>query len=220
LTVAQKGLALLEPFAMEASAPADLRRELAASTTRVADLLASTGNINAALEHRRRALAIMEALSAASPDDPANQRQLGVAYQKLGNTLGNPNAPNVGDFQGGLEQLEKAAVVMRRAIAAHPDNTLFRRILAVVDSNTADVLVALKRPQEALSRMHKAIDGFNALAVADPTNAAAQNDVAIACSNWARCSMPAAIPGRRSRPTSGRWPFTSGSPRATPPTTR
>ena len=72
-------------------------------------MLAATGNVTAALEHRRTALAIMESVAAAAPNDVANIRQLGVAYQKLGNTLGNPNAPNVGDTAGALAALDQSA---------------------------------------------------------------------------------------------------------------
>ena len=88
--------------------PPAARRALVASYTRVGDMLAATGNVTAALEHRRTALAIMESVAAAAPDDVANIRQLGVAYQKLGNTLGNPNAPNVGDTAGALAALERS----------------------------------------------------------------------------------------------------------------
>ena len=72
-------------------------RELAASYTRVGDLLSATGDTTGALDHRRKALAVMETVAAIAPDDVATIRQLGVAYSKLGNQLGNPNYPNVGD---------------------------------------------------------------------------------------------------------------------------
>ncbi len=121
----------------------------------------------------------METLAAQMPNDPDVMRQLGVAYQKLGNTLGNPNAPNVGDFAGALEQFKRAAEVFARATAAHPDNVVFRRNLAVVQSNTADALLALKRPQEALRSMRAARETFLGLAAAVPLNAAGQNDIAV-----------------------------------------
>lgn len=47
----------------EGAAAAELGRELAASYTRVGDLLSATGDTTAALEHRRRALAVMEAVA-------------------------------------------------------------------------------------------------------------------------------------------------------------
>jgi non-specific serine/threonine protein kinase/serine/threonine-protein kinase len=162
-----------------------MRRELAASYSRVGDLLSATGDTSGALEQRRRALAIMETLANTAPDDVDNLRQLGVAYQKLGNQLGNPNYPNIGDTQGALRELERSADVFKRAVAAHPSNAMFQRNLAIIRSNTADVLMALGRRDEALARQREAFASFSALAAADPTNAAARNDVAISLSKIA-----------------------------------
>jgi eukaryotic-like serine/threonine-protein kinase len=159
--------------------PPQVRRELAASYSRVGDLLSATGKTRDALDHRRRSLALMEALAAAEPTHPDNIRQLGVAYHKLGNSLGNPNYPNVGDFQGALEQLEKSGEVFRNGVAAHPNNATFRRNLGVAHSNVADVLLALDRREAALERMRQAVVVFEALAAADPSNVAAKSEVAL-----------------------------------------
>ena len=94
---------------------------------------------------------MMETLAASAPNDPANLRQLGVAHQKLGNTLGNPNAPNVGDFAGALTHLERSAAIFREALAAYPTNAVFRRNLGIVHSNTADVLLAITESDLATS---------------------------------------------------------------------
>ena len=185
LASARKALDMQEGVASGTSASPDERRELAASYSRVGDFLAATGDVNAALEHRRRSLALMDGLAAGAPDDPATQRQLGVAYQKLGNTLGNPNAPNVGDFAGALSALERSAAIFRQAAANHPSNATFPRNLAVVHSNTADVLLALDRPKEALESTRQALAAFEALVAADPANAAARNDAAIGHSKLA-----------------------------------
>jgi non-specific serine/threonine protein kinase/serine/threonine-protein kinase len=161
------------------SAPPEARRELAASHSRVGDLLSSTGDTKGALEQRRVALALMEPVAAVAPTDVANIRQLGVAYQKLGNTLGNPNYPNVGDPQGALEQLEKSSAVFRNGVAAYPNNALFRRNMGIAESNISDILYALKRPDDSLARQQKALSIFKELASADPSNVTARNDIAI-----------------------------------------
>ena len=189
LTLAKKGLALqkdtIEVSASHAAVPPAVRRELAATYSRVGDLLSATGDTPGALEHRRLALAIMQTIAVTAPDDLANVRQLGVAYQKLGNTLGNPNYPNVGDLPGALENLQKAHAIFSDATKTHPSNAMVRRNLAVINSNTADVLSAMNRPDEALARQREAQAAFQALADADPSNAAARNDVAISLSKIA-----------------------------------
>jgi eukaryotic-like serine/threonine-protein kinase len=179
LGFARKGLSLQQSSSTDASASPDARRELAASYSRVGDLLSATGDTKGALEYRRTSLALMEKLAEAEPDDVNNLRQLGVAYSKLGNSLGNPNYPNVSDYRGALQQLERSGEVFKRATAAHPQNATFRRNLAVVQSNIADVLIALDRHDEALARQQAALATFQAQADADPTNAVAKNDLAI-----------------------------------------
>jgi non-specific serine/threonine protein kinase/serine/threonine-protein kinase len=178
LTFARKGLAL-QTESGDATLPADARRELVASYTRVGDLLSNTGDTNGALEQRRRAVTMMESIASTAPEDLANLRQLGIVYQKLGNSLGNPNYPNVGDYAGGLEQLEKSTAVLERAVRLYPNNAMFQKNLAVINSNTADVLLALKRTEEALVRQQKALAAFEDLAAADPSNVVAKNDLAI-----------------------------------------
>ena len=166
-------------------AAAELGRELAASYTRVGDLLSATGDTTGALDHRKKALSVMETVAAIAPDDVATIRQLGVAYSKLGNQLGNPNYPNVGDPSGALVELERAAAVFEKALPAHPTNAVFRRNLAIAHSNIADVLTALKRPADALAHQRQALSSFESQAAADPANFAARNDVAISLSKIA-----------------------------------
>ena len=190
LSFARKGLDLQRVTA-DASAGGDtavppaVRRELAASYSRVGDLLSATGDTKAALEHRRMALAIMQTVTATAPDDVANLRQLGTSHHKLGNSLGNPNYPNIGDASGALEQLEHATEAFAKAAATQPSNAMLQRNLAIVNSNKSDVLRALGRADEALARQRDAQDAFRKLAEADPTNVTAWNDLAISLSKIA-----------------------------------
>ena len=185
LSLAQKSLAIERELSSHPGAPPEARRALVASHSRVGDMLAATGNVTAALEHRRTALAIMEAVAAAAPNDVANIRQLGVAYHKLGNNLGNPNAPNIGDTAGALAALERSAEIFRAGAAQHPDNALLRRNHAIAESNAADVLFAMQRVDEALVRERRSLAVYEAQAAADPANATAQNSLAVAYSKIA-----------------------------------
>jgi non-specific serine/threonine protein kinase/serine/threonine-protein kinase len=187
LDYAKQSLALLREVSEmspqgDAAAANALRRELVASHSRVGDMLSASGDTTAALEQRRLAVALMERLAGSEPADPANVRQLGVAYFKLGNQLGNPNYPNVGDTAGALEQLQKSADVFRKAIATWPSNVMMLRNFAIADSALSDIYLALNRPQDALQKQLDARKTFESLSAADPTNATARNDVAISFS--------------------------------------
>ena len=184
LEFARKALEL-QQAATPAAAPPEVRRELATSHTRAGDLLSATGATREALEHRRRALAIMESVAEAAPADPENIRNLGIAHQKLGNSLGNPNYPNVGEFSGALDHLTRGIEVFRAGTVLHPTNASFRRNLGILHSNTADVLYATDKLEDALASQREALGIFESLAAADPSNVAAKNDVAISMSKIA-----------------------------------
>ena len=179
LAYAKKALALHTRDGTPTTLSPDAQRDLVASYTRVGDLLANTGDTQGALEQRRRAVAMMDAVAATAPNDPANLRQVAIVYQKLGNNLGNPNYQNIGDPMAALEQLEKSTAVLERATGLYPTNAMFEKNLAVIHSNAADVLLALKRSDEALSRQQRALATFERLAAADPSNVVARNDLAI-----------------------------------------
>jgi serine/threonine protein kinase/tetratricopeptide (TPR) repeat protein len=179
LTLARNGVALQTQGGDDRALPADARRDLVAGYTRVGDLLMNTGDTKGTLEFRRQAVEMMEAIAAAAPNDQANLRQLAIVYQKLGNNLGNPNYPNIGDVAGALEQLENSTAVLERANGLYPSNAMFQKNLAVINSNSADVLLALERFDAALARQQRAQAVFETLADADPSNVVARNDLAI-----------------------------------------
>ncbi len=180
MTAVREGLELVRDTATDPAASPAARRDLVVSYSRFGDLLAATGATSEALDYHRMALAVMESLAAAAPDDVANLRQLGVAHHKVGNVLGNPNYPNVGDPGGALVEMRRSAAVFERASALYPDNALFKRNLAVARSNSADILTALGRREEAMVEERRALATYEAQVREDPTNAAARNDLAIA----------------------------------------
>ncbi len=176
----RRAVDLQRDIASDASASPAARRDLVVAYSRLGDMLAATGDTTASLEQHRLALGVMQALAATAPDDPANLRQLGVAHHKVGNILGNPNYPNVGDHAGALAEMQQSVAVFARASSRYPDNAMFRRNLAVARSNTADILTALGRRQEAMAEERRALETYEAQVREDPTNAAARNDLAIA----------------------------------------
>ncbi len=176
----RRAMDLQRDVVTDAAAPAAARRDLAVTYSRLGDMLASTGATSDALEAQRLALGLMERLAAEAPDDPNNLRQLGVAYHKVGNVLGNPNYPNLGDHAAALDQMRRSVETFDRASRRFPDNAMFKRNLAVARSNSADILLALGRRDEALAEEALARETYEAQVRQDPTNAAARNDLAIA----------------------------------------
>jgi non-specific serine/threonine protein kinase/serine/threonine-protein kinase len=67
-----------------------------------------------------RALEYLDGLSADAQPDPSLQRELAVAYQRLGDIQGGPGNGNLGDTKGALASYEKAHA-LRRALASSGD---------------------------------------------------------------------------------------------------
>ncbi len=180
MAAARTGLDLVRDVATDATASPAERRDLALGYSRYGDMLMITGATSEALDYHRRSLAVLQALDAAAPDDLANLRMLGAAHHKVGSLLGNPNSPNVGDYEGALREIGESVAVFERASRKDPDNALFRRNLAVAGSGMADVLTALGRRDEAMARIGQSVATHEDLVRADPANATARNDLAIA----------------------------------------
>jgi len=70
-----------------------------------------------------RALEYLDNLSQESANDPALQRELAKAYQKVGDVQGNPYNPNIGDQKGALASYEKAEAIYAKFLSEDPQNT-------------------------------------------------------------------------------------------------
>jgi eukaryotic-like serine/threonine-protein kinase len=78
----------------------------------------------------RDAQAYLDSLAAEASGDPALQRELAAAYDRLGTVLGRPYAANLGDTAGAMESYRKALKIREALAAADPRNPQARRELA------------------------------------------------------------------------------------------
>ena len=158
---------------------------------------------------------MMEAVAAKAPNDPDNLRQLIAANQRMANSLGNPNYPNVGDFAGALPYIEKSVAISRRAIARVSGQ---RPVQAPALGGSPATPPTCFRRSSACRR--RSCGGARrcrlaeALPAADPSNAAAQNDLAIGHSKIGRDLRARRQAARRAGPsTRARSTSISGSRR-------
>jgi tetratricopeptide (TPR) repeat protein len=126
----EKGLAYLDLLARDAAADRELQRELAAAYMTIGDVqgdLSSSnlGSLPAALESYRRALEILESLSAAEPDEPRTPSMVVLTLNKLGDAQ-----RALGDVEGAFRSHARALESSRRRCAADPQNELAARDLA------------------------------------------------------------------------------------------
>lgn len=76
------------------------------------------------------ALAYLDSLAAEASGDPALQRELAAAYDRVGNVLGKPYAASLGNLKGALESYQKALRIREALVSADPRNPQNLRELA------------------------------------------------------------------------------------------
>jgi eukaryotic-like serine/threonine-protein kinase len=116
-----RALKYLDSLARESSGDIGLQRELAAAYERVGavqgdPLYANLGDTTGAIESYRKALAMRQAIAAAS-DKSNDQLALTDISMAVGNAL-----VSTGDVQGALSVLEEAEPIARRLALGHPDD--------------------------------------------------------------------------------------------------
>ena len=125
----------------------------------------------------KRALEYLDSLAREAGDDVSLQREVVMAYLKVGNVQGNPQNANLGDSAGALASYRKARAIAEKWSATPGAPT--RRPLALVYEKSADVLGEMNRIDEAVESARKSLAIFKELAEAQPADPAAQISVAI-----------------------------------------
>lgn len=119
-------LGYLDAMAAERSSDIELMREVAAAYEKIGGVqggdesLGILGQSEASMESYRKAVAIREAIVAASTGDISDSFALAVAYRQLGDGLGVK-----GDFPGRLSTYEKAVQLHDAAVQAQPGRADF-----------------------------------------------------------------------------------------------
>ena len=76
------------------------------------------------------ALTYLDSLAGESHGDPALQRELAAAYERVGDVRGGESSGNLGDIAGAVESYTKALRICEALVAANRDDTQARRGLA------------------------------------------------------------------------------------------
>jgi tetratricopeptide (TPR) repeat protein len=167
------------------------RRSLAILYERLTDLRAWNGDPRAGVESARQALAIFHSIAAADPTSPKALQSVAISHIKLGDVLGHPDFPNVGDGRGALAEYQ-ASLGLWQQVLARPDEAgqgpssapsetraTARRYLGLIHERIGQMLKGQGRIEEALASFQQSLAIREALAADQPTNATARRDVAI-----------------------------------------
>ena len=171
--------AALATFTAAAASTPPADRTTALQRARLLDILAESlfydGAVAAAEAPYREQLAILEATAAAHPDDVSIERRVARAGWALGSTLLDLGRPTEAE-----PLLARAESRYERLRLLEPDDRELARSLDITASARAQALVQLRRFAEAETMLRRSVDFRAAHLAADPRNASAHRDLAIA----------------------------------------
>jgi len=112
------------------------------------------------------AVQYLDELAREGSGDPSPQRELAIAYQKLGDVQGNPVLPNIGDGNGAVESYRKAVAIHEALAAADPANqeeqyalAISHRLLGFLLLTREDLPGALENARRALAAVEPMAKG-------------------------------------------------------------
>ena len=155
------------------AAATDVQRELAMTETKTGDALCWQDRCREAAGWHSRAIAALEQLAGAHPNDAETLHALLTAYLKMGEAM-----EGVGDADGRLAAAEKTLAVATALVAADPRDARAERTLSIAQNKLGDALAAKRRFAEAHVRYAAALALQAALAARDPANVEYRRDLA------------------------------------------
>jgi serine/threonine protein kinase len=99
----------------------------------------------------KRAQQYLDVLAQDRSSDPALQHELAAAYLRLGDILGRPNYPNLGDNDGALANYRNATVILEGLAAAHPEDAAALRDLGRIYGREGRIAIRRNSLDEALA---------------------------------------------------------------------
>jgi eukaryotic-like serine/threonine-protein kinase len=125
------------------------------------------------------ALEYLDSLAREASDDVSLQRELAMAYEKVGDVQGWDVRSNLGNTAGALQSFRKSLAIRQALAHARPDDPQVRSDLAEAYTKVGDVLLQTGDHIEALKNMDQALEIRKQLATASPHDKDAQLNLAI-----------------------------------------
>ena len=127
----------------------------------------------------KSALEYLNSLAQEASGDPALQRELAVAYQRVGDVQGNPTNANLGDTAGALASYQKALSIADTLLKNNPEDCEAQRSRALTYQKLGDLQAWTGDLQNAIESARKSQASFKSLAESDNTNLKARQSLAI-----------------------------------------
>lgn len=146
-------------------------RQLAASFLVENDTLAALpGGTGIRTRLIQRSLQYLDDLAREAAGDANLQRELALAFEKMGDVQGRADGPNLGDTAGALESYRKSAEIRKALVAAHPADAGARHDLALALSRLSGATKVAGNYEEGLRLDREALAVRRQLVQEQPHN--------------------------------------------------
>lgn len=169
LDASERAVKILEVLAAEEPASTEVRHNLAVALSSISRSKAFANDLEAARQARQRSIQLLEELRHRQPQDTNLQRDLMVGYGSLGDILGSPTLPSLGDRAGAERAYRQAAALAESMAAADPNNRRAQADHAIALTRLGSAM-APEESQEALAVYGQALELLRPVAAADPNN--------------------------------------------------
>ena len=157
-----KALVIAQSLAASAARDNEALRALASVEQARSEVLWGVGKTPEAVESMQAATQAYERLVAERDATPALISEAGAAYGTLGDELGQPGTPSLGDLAGAIDAYRKDIRLDERALSLDPNFPRARRGLGIVQLKIGNVEIETD-PAQALEDYRLAEERFDAL---------------------------------------------------------
>jgi tetratricopeptide (TPR) repeat protein len=124
------------------------------------------------------ALTYLDSLASEAAGDPALQRELAAAYQRVGDVRGQAFSASLGDRAGAMESYLKSLRIHEALVAATPRDAQNRRDLADIHRKIGNALLETSEAARGLEYLRTSLEIYSKLAVERSANPDARADLA------------------------------------------
>jgi serine/threonine protein kinase/tetratricopeptide (TPR) repeat protein len=110
-----------------------------------------------------RAQQYLDGLAREAGDDRGLTRELAESYLRLGDVLGRPYTPNLGDTAGALGNYQKGLALLEREVSRYPDDEGLQRMLSQASMDVAVIFMRQGNAERSMTSASRAISGAEVL---------------------------------------------------------
>lgn len=132
------------------------------------------------------ALSYLDSLAGEANGDPALQRELGAAYERVGDVRGGTAGGSLGDVPGAVESYKKAVTIREALVTQNPADAEARHALAISHQKLGYRLVSAAEASSGVEHLRKARSLYLDLIREQPANHELKLDLAVTYDNLGR----------------------------------